>query len=63
MMWQKDWVRFTPEKSLRVRNMQNKKICFEVSNPNERGLFRKPLDSMEYMSRSIINYEIYKNMI
>jgi hypothetical protein len=57
-----NWVRLTSERSLKVKNMHNKKIYFAVLKPNERGLFRKSSDSMENMSRSIINYQICKNM-
>jgi hypothetical protein len=49
-------------RSLNVKNMQNKKIYFAVLKPNERELFRKSPDSIENMSRTIINYQIYKNV-
>jgi hypothetical protein len=45
--------------SLKVKN---KEICFAVLKSNERGLFRKFPDSMESMSRSLSNYQIYKSM-
>jgi hypothetical protein len=38
-----------------VKNMQkkNKEIYFAVLKPNERGVFRKPLESMVNKSRSL----------
>jgi hypothetical protein len=38
-------------------------IWFTMLKPNEKGLFKKSLDSMEIMSMSLINYQIYENMI
>jgi hypothetical protein len=35
------------------KTCKNKKTSFEVLKPNERGLFRKYLKSMENMSRSL----------
>jgi hypothetical protein len=35
------------------KKCKNKKICFAVLKPNERGSFRKSPESMENMSRSL----------
>jgi hypothetical protein len=51
--WQKDWVRLTYGRSLKVKKTyKNKEIYFTVLKPNERGFFRKPLESMANKSRS-----------
>jgi hypothetical protein len=47
---------------LKVRESQ-KHAKTRKSKPNERGLFRKPLESMANKSRSLYNYQITKNMI
>jgi hypothetical protein len=54
---------FDIRRSLKVKkHAKTKQICFAMLKPNERGLFRKFLDSMEYMSRSLINYPRTKNI-
>jgi hypothetical protein len=50
----------------KVRQSQRhakQKTCPVELEPNERGLFRKSIESMKNMSRTLINYKIYKNMI
>jgi hypothetical protein len=51
----------TPERSLKVKKDEKPRKCFGVLKPNERELFRKSVDSMKNISRSLINYQIYKN--
>jgi hypothetical protein len=41
---------------------KNRKTCPIALIPNARGLFKKSPNSMENMSRSLINYQIYKNV-
>jgi hypothetical protein len=45
--------------SLKLKKCKNKEICFRVLKSNERGLFRKPLESMANKSRSLTNYEVH----
>jgi hypothetical protein len=50
----------------KVRQSQRhakQKTCPVELEPNERGLFRKSIESMKNMSRTLINYKIYNNMI
>jgi hypothetical protein len=44
------------------KTCKSKEICHVVSKPNQRGLFRKSPIAMENMLRSLINYQITKNI-
>jgi hypothetical protein len=61
-MGQNVWVHLTSGRSLKVKNMKNRITCDIELKPHERELFRKSVESMENMSRALINYQKYKNM-
>jgi hypothetical protein len=50
MTWWKEWVRLTSSRSLQVKN---KEIRVMVLKPNEWGLFRNSMKSMENMHKSL----------
>jgi hypothetical protein len=51
------WVHLTSGRSLKVKNMKKRISCAIELKPHERELFRKSVESMENMSRSLINYQ------
>jgi hypothetical protein len=51
--WQKVWVHLTSERSLKLKNMQKQENLLRSVKMDERGLFRKPPESMSNKSRSL----------